>query len=306
VTLRTGSLRAGAWILLLLVCAAAGIFAVRSALFGAPNAAISEPWALVRVSAARGLENFSHVVVGVVDSGVNAAHPALRGRVLSGIDLVDGGPGTEDPLGHGTQVAGIIAAGDGVGVAQNARILPVRVLDAKGSGTVTRLAEGIRWAADNEARVINASVETTDPRRRLRTAVEYAWARTAVVVAISGNAAGAVQWPAAYGHVLAVGATDARGRHAAFSGKGRQLDLVAPGVGIRTTAAGGGYTEATGTSVAAPFVSGAAALLLGQEPGLTAEDVVRRLRTSARDLGRPGFDTRFGAGLLDVAAALEG
>jgi len=179
------------------------------------------------------------------------------------------------------------------------------VLDANGFGSVGRLGRGIRWAADHDARVINTSVETADRGRALKTAIEYAWARSAVVVAIAGNEGGGVQWPAAYGHVLAVGAVDRSGGLATFSGRGRELDLVAPGVGVRTTTTGGGYVEASGTSVAAPFVSGAAALLLGQEPELTNADVVARLRGSARDLGAAGSDERFGAGLLDIAAALE-
>lgn len=263
-----------------------------------------EPWALLRVQAPRAAAGLARVVVGVVDSGVDASHPDLKDRVLLGIDLVDGGPGTNDPFGHGTQVAGIIASGE-LGVAQNALILPVRVLDAQGAGTTIRLAEGIRWAADHDARVINASVETDDRRQVLKAAVAYSWSRNSVVVAISGNQGGGVQWPAAYGHALAVGATDQDDRQAAFSGQGSELDLVAPGVGITTTAAGGGYAKATGTSAAAPFVSGAVALLLGQEPELTNADLVRRLRATARDLGRPGPDDRYGAGLLDIAAALE-
>jgi len=269
--------------LLVAGCAlAAAIILLRPLLSPAPTESLVEPWALLRVNATEAVGRLARVVVGVVDSGVDASHPALEGRVLPGIDFVDGGPGTEDPLGHGTQVAGIIAAHDQVGVAGNAVILPVRVLDANGFGSVGRLGRGIRWAADHDARVINTSVETADRGRALKTAIEYAWARSAVVVAIAGNEGGGVQWPAAYG-----------------------LDLVAPGVGVRTTTTGGGYVEASGTSVAAPFVSGAAALLLGQEPELTNADVVARLRGSARDLGAAGSDERFGAGLLDIAAALE-
>lgn len=288
---------------LLALVAGAGVLLAVGGLAAPSSEPLPDAWALVRVNAAKAVANVG-VLVGVVDSGVDGNHPALGDRVLRGIDFVDGGPGNVDPLGHGTEVAGIIAA-EGIGVAPSALILPVRVLDAQGSATVQRLASGIRWAADNDARVINASVVTSAGRRTLKLAVEYAWARRAIVVAIAGNAAGGVQWPAAYGRAVAVGALGPDDELAAFSGRGRALDLVAPGVGIRTTAAGGGYVEASGTSVAAPFVSGAAALLLGQEPDLTAAAVVARLRGSARDLGRPGADERFGAGLLDIAAALE-
>jgi subtilisin family serine protease len=289
-------------VLVALAAVGLGVIALRGPGGGSPEP-LPEAWALVRVQTARPAPNSADVLVGVVDSGVDGTHPALRGRVLSGIDFVDGGPGDIDPFGHGTQVAGIIAGGE-FGVAPNARIVPVRVLDARGSGTIANLSDGIRWSADNDTRVINASVETGDRRKILKNAVEYAWARGSVVIAIAGNQGGAVQRPAAYRYVVAVGAVDESGKHASFSARGSELDLVAPGVKVRTTAAGGGYVEASGTSVAAPFVSAAAALLLGGDPGLTNEQVVARLRGSARDLGTPGFDTSYGAGLLDVAAAM--
>jgi subtilisin family serine protease len=277
---------------------------VRSAALAAPPPVREQDWALVRVNAIVPPDELGGVVVGVVDSGVDGSHPALADRVLLGADLVDGGPGNFDPLGHGTQVAGIIA-GRGVGVAPNARILPVRVLDARGAGTVARLARGIRWAADSEARVINASVETGGPARALERALDYAWARRAIVIAIAGNAGGAVQFPAAYPKAVAVGATGRAKTVAPFSGRGLELDLVAPGIAVRTTAVGGGYLDASGTSVAAPYVAGAAALLLGQDPELGNEELVARLQRSARDLGSPGDDAVYGAGLLDIAAALE-
>lgn len=283
----------------------AGAVVFRFATGPPPLSGEAESWAMLRVNAAAPTVPLRTVVVGVVDSGVDASHPALRGRVLTGIDLVDGGPGTHDPLGHGTQVAGIIAA-RGIGVAENALVLPVRVLDARGSGTIERLARGIRWAADHEARVINTSVEASRPASPLAKALDYAWARRSVVVAIAGNRGGALQWPAAYPKAVAVGATNPADELATFSGRGQRLDLVAPGDGIRTTAAGGGYVEASGTSVAAPFVAGAAALVLGQEPALANAELVARVRESARDLGRPGNDRTYGAGLLNIAAALEG
>jgi thermitase len=290
----------------LIVCAVvAAVVLLRSTALGAPSAVEVESWALARVNAVASSQALPAVVVGVVDSGVDASHPALTGRVLTGIDFVDGGPGTYDPLGHGTQVAGIIVA-RGFGVAENGRVLPVRVLDAQGVGTVDRLARGIRWAADNSARVINASVEASGPAAQLEKALDYAWARRSVVVAIAGNQGGALPWPAAYPKAVAVGATGRRDTLARFSGRGTRLDLVAPGGAITTTAAGGGYAEASGTSVAAPFVAGAAALVLGQEPELANAELVARVRDTARDLGRRGADATYGAGLLDIAAALEG
>lgn len=291
--------------LLVLGGLAASAALLRATALASPPPVTEERWALLRVHATTPSGRLRQVVVGVVDSGVDASHPALHDRVLAGIDLVDGGPGTHDPLGHGTQVAGIIAAGR-VGVAENALILPVRVLDADGFGSLERLAGGIRWAADSDARVINASVETSGPAPEVEKALRYAWARRALVIAIAGNHGGAVQWPAAYERAVAVGATDRTDSRTRFSARGASLDLVAPGVAVRTTAAGGGYTRASGTSVAAPFVAGTVALLLGQEPLLTNDELVSRLKGSARDLGRSGSDHDYGAGLLDIAAALEG
>lgn len=283
----------------------AGGLLLRSVALAAPLRVQDENWALLRVNATVPRTELRGVVVGVVDSGVDGSHPALVDRVLLGTDFVDGGPGNVDPLGHGTQVAGIIA-GRGIGVAPNARILPVRILDVHGSATVARLVRGIRWAADSEARVINASVETSQPTPALERALDYAWARRALVISIAGNVGRTVQFPAAHPTVVAVGATGRADTAAPFSGRGTELDLVAPGVNVRTTAAGGGYVDASGTSVAAPYVAGAAALILGFDPGLATERVVMRLRRSARDLGRPGADSVYGAGLLDIAAALEG
>jgi subtilisin family serine protease len=287
------------------VCLGAGAVLVHSTALAGPSSVEPESWALLRVNAVAPAAVRSDVVVGVVDSGVDASHPALVDRVLTGVDLVDGGPGTHDPLGHGTQVAGIIV-GRGIGVAEHARVLPVRVLDARGSGTIGRLARGIRWAADHDARVINASVETSGPAAPLEKALDYAWARRSLVVAIAGNQGGALRWPAAYPKAVAVGATDRVNTVTTFSSRGPRLDLVAPGDAIRTTAAGGGYVEARGTSVAAPFVAGAAALLLSQDPELGNAALVERLRDTARDLGRRGADPTYGAGLLNITAALEG
>ena len=238
-------------------------------------------------------------VVAVVDSGVDDGHPDLAGVVRPGIDLVTGnGDGTLDENGHGTHVAGIVAAvtGNGIGgagLAQGARVLAVRVLDAEGSGYDSDVAEGVVWAVDHGATVVNLSLGGTSESSLLSAAVRYALDRQVVVVASSGNAGATgdpIKYPAATAGVLAVGAVDKAGVRPTWSSTGAHLGLAAPGVGIVSTVPGGAYASWSGTSMAAPFVAAAAALLRTTEPSLTAAAVRDRLVGTARDLGPAGHD----------------
>jgi subtilisin family serine protease len=270
------------------------------------------------------------VVVAVVDTGVDHTHPDLaprllrdgRGRVV-GRDVVDGGR-AQDGNGHGTHVAGIVAAaadagvrGDGiVGVAHRARIMPVRVLDDEGRGSMADLDAGIRWAVDNGADVINLSLESAVPLPgELVTtgpddAVRYAWERGVVVVAAAGNSGAPFTDYRSSTPVLLVGATDRDDRRARFSDAGRSDMVFAPGVDIISSTcdpcgqrARHGYGRMSGTSFASPHAAGAAALLLAH--GADHEQAVERLRATAVDLEGGGIGVSTGHGRIDAAAALD-
>jgi membrane-anchored mycosin MYCP len=238
------------------------------------------------------------VTVAVLDSGVDAvAQPQLRTRVAAGTDLIDpAGTGTTDCVGHGTQVAGIIAARTAAGVgfaglAPDVHLLSARVSDAEdGTGPTSGtagLAKAIDWAVSRKAQVVNISLTTATDDPLVRAAVARAVDADVVVVAAAGNHGSdadgnPVQYPAAYPGVVAVGAIGTGGNRWDQSEHGAYLDLVAPGVDIVSTQAGGGEVGGLeGTSYAAAYVSAAAALVRSRYPAMTASDVIRRLAGTA-------------------------
>ena len=263
-------------------------------------------------------------VIAVVDTGVDLDHPDLLGQLLlTGRDFVDdsdgdgvddspanGDPIADDEHGHGTLVAGIAAAKannlEGIaGVADAAKVLPVRVLNKYAFGTEADIVEGIEFATDEGADVINLSLGSFSDSLLMRTAVQDAIDAGAVVVAATGNSGAPIPtYPAAYPDVLAVGAIDDADGVTWFSEFGDWVDLVAPGVNVLSTKMGGGYLALSGTSFSAPFAAGAAAMVKAQDTSMSAADVVARLRSSAQDVSHPGPDPYYGAGILDVLAAV--
>ena len=252
------------------------------------------------------------VTVAVVDTGVDSSHPDLAGQVLPGADFLTGteGPAT-DPNGHGTHVAGIIAAATGngagiAGVAPDARILPIRVLGANGSGYLSDAANGIVYAADHGADVVNLSISATTSIEAMTNAIAYARSRGVVVVAAAGNTranGSPASYPAADPGVLAVAATDATDRFAPYSTAGDYVDVAAPGNAVLSTFPGG-YRTLSGTSMAAPHVAGLAALVRAADRALTPDQVEQVIESSAVDRGAPGRDDDYGYGRVDAAAAL--
>lgn len=258
------------------------------------------------------------VTVAVVDSGVDASHPQLRGRVVSGIDALDGGDGRVDCVGHGTAVASLIAgrgeAHAGLrGLAPGATILPVRVSErplgdaVEGSRTVSpdRLAAAIRGAVDAGARVLNLSLVLYRDDARVRHAIGYAVAHDVVVVAAAGNLheqGDPTPYPAAYDGVLGVGALGPDGLRWPASQVGPYVDLLAPGAEVTAAAAGRGYDTYSGTSFAVPYVAATAALVRQYRPGLSAAQVVARLLATA-DAG-PGASGGYGQSVLNPYRAV--
>src|SRR4051812_32929197 len=229
----------------------------------------------------------------VVDTGVDATHPDLTGRVLAGYNAISGSSNAADDNGHGTVVAGIAAADrdNGIGsfgVDPSTKILPVKVLDATGTGTVANIAKGITWAVDHGATVINLSLGSPTDSSTLRSAVNYAIARNVVVVAAAGNDGSTTpDYPAAYPGVIAVGAVanddPVNPMLDDYSNRGSWVSLVARGDDMVGPLPGGHYGIGSGTSFAAPIVAGAATLVLGKYTGMSAADARRRLESTAAD-----------------------
>ncbi len=254
-------------------------------------------------------------LVAVLDTGVDPSSPDLAGAVLSGAgrSFVAASPDpAADPEGHGTHVAGIIAAVSqngvgGSGVAA-ARILPVTVADARGRTTASALVRGLAYASARGARVINISFGGRGFSPAEQEAIDRASSRGALVVVAAGNSGGAAapEYPGAYRQVLAVGALSAKGRALPISARGPQVALAAPGDAVQSTAPGASpaLVPRTGTSMAAAVVSGAAARIMAARPGLSAQQVREILEESARDVPPAGPDSGTGAGALDLAAAL--
>jgi serine protease len=292
-----------------------------------------QQWGLQLIGAPEAWESSrgEGVIVAVLDSGVAMDHPDLvgafvrgpDGRIL-GRDFVDGDADPTDEHGHGTMVAGIIAArtGNGVGVASVApesQLLPVRVLDDRAVGRSVDVDAGIRWAVDNGAAVINLSLEVARRdeselsgvrRQAPDDAVRYAWEHGVVVVAAAGNDSSDFTDYPDDSPILLVGATDENDVRAVFSDSGRSDMLMAPGVGIVSTwcdpcGMDGQQMigQASGTSYAAAHVSGAVAVLIAA--GVDPREAVEILRETAVDLGEPGPDALYGFGRIDLPAALR-
>ncbi|MDZ5441950.1 S8 family serine peptidase [Micromonospora sp. 4G57] len=274
----------------------------------------SDQWHLryLRVAEAHRLSQGDGVIVAIPDTGVDQ-HPDLSGNLLSGIDVIPGGSGDgrRDLNGHGTGMAGLIAAGGqggnrgALGIAPRARILPILVTPATGEGEADALAEGITYAMSHGAKVISIS-SVGGSGERLIKALDAAIASDIVIVASAGNRPedSGVGYPASEDRVIAVGGTDRKGNHAALSVTGREIDVVAPAVDMYSTGIDGKYRKGTGTSDATAIVAGAAALIRSRYPYLPAAEVAHRLTATAIDKGPPGRDDEYGYGLIDLVAAL--
>ena len=303
---------------------------------------VNAPTAWANLIAA-GAPGGSGVTVAVLDTGVSHTDlPPAQGspelaaaQLVPGWDFVDNDPDPHDENGHGTQVASTIAEDTNnafglTGLAYGARIMPIRVFDSRGVGDVDAIARGVRFAVDHGAKVLNLSFAfgpyvTEQDIAPLLGALEYAARRGALSVGASGNEGSEpVDFPARSRHVLAVGATTEFGCVSAYSNYGRDLDLVAPGGGtdaairdahcqagrqgraIHQLDRSGIALGAVGTSMATPHVSATAALVVasgvvGNDPA--PAEIERRLERTARDLGAPGYDERYGWGLVAAGAA---
>ena len=245
------------------------------------------------------------VVIAVIDSGVDPAQPDLQGALVPGADFVDSTGSTADQYGHGTMVAGVIAARPdnglgGAGICWTCRVMPIKVLGADGSGTSVAIAQGIRYAADNGASVISMSFVLSGPDAGVQSALAYAHSRGVLLIAAAGNS-GTDQptYPAAYPDVVSVAAVDPSGALYPWSTHGTWVTLAAPGCAYTTAMGGGFVSNFCGTSAAAPLVAGLAGLALSAGNG-SAADVEAGLEQTAVPL--PGA---VGSGRVAAQQLLE-
>jgi thermitase len=262
------------------------------------------------------------VIIAVIDSGADLQHPDLQANLTTGYNVLNQGQPPQDDNGHGTHASGIAAAvGDNrtgvTGSCPRCKLMPIKALDAEGSGTGFDVGVAVVWAVDNGATVINMSLggETSDPT--LERAVKYALSRNvSVVVAAGNNATDVPMYPAALPGVISVGSVTVSRERSDFSNYGNWVSVMAPGSGIlstmpttpvfMTTNEGklNDYDLMDGTSMAAPMVAGVVGLIKSRHPNLSPAQIKARLEGTAIDLGAPGFDAQFGNGMIDAFKAV--
>ncbi len=280
----------------------------------APNDPYYKNWqgGLTRLEAAKAWDihmGSSAITIAVLDTGVKLDHEDLKEKIMKGYDFVNNDGDPNDDHGHGTRVAGILGASTNnnigiAGVAWLNPIMPVKVLGADGSGSHSNIAKGIIYAADHGARVINMSLGGSTGSATLKNAVDYAYGKKVVLVAAAGNSNSAVFYPAAYNNVIAVAAVDNNDLKANYSCYGPEISVTAPGT-VMSTVRGGGYGSGSGTSFAAPFVSGLAGLILSVDSQLQPDEVEVAIEKGAQDIGEVGKDHYYGWGIINLHNSLS-
>ena len=266
-------------------------------------------WALPKIKA-EGAWDVTHgsdsAPIAIVDTGIDDSHPDLAGKVLKRANFTTDPDADGD--GHGTHVAGIVASdtNNSLGVASlgyDTKLFSVKVLDNNGSGYYSWIANGVIWAADNGAKVINLSLGGSSDSQVLRDAINYAWGKGVVVVAAAGNSnSSRASYPGYYTNAIAVAATDSSDNKASFSNYGSWVDVAAPGVSIYSTYRGD-YAYLSGTSMATPFVSALVSLVYANNPSFNNQQVRDKVEGSAEKIAKTGVYWTYGR--IDACAALN-
>ncbi|MBN1994897.1 MAG: peptidase S8 [Anaerolineae bacterium] len=279
----------------------------------------STQWALPKIDAPEAWDIYTgadNIIVAILDTGVDLDHPDLSAKIVPGYDYVNDDTEPQDDHGHGTHVAGIAAAASNnsrgvAGVSWGARIMPVKVLNSGGGGYTADVAEGIYFAVDSGARVINMSLGAKYSKwpcawTDIETAFNYAVSHDVLVVVSAGNdGQNGVNCPGAYDQVMAVGATSSGDTRSYYSNYGPRLDIAAPGDSIYSTILNDTYTYKSGTSMAAPHVAGLAALVWSLAPSLDSNQVRNIIQNNATDLLPAGWDQQFGYGRINARRSME-
>jgi thermitase len=276
-----------------------------------PNDSLfSQQWGLTKIQSAEAWSSTvgsANVDVAILDSGISTTHLDLIGKVSKRANFTN--VADIDLDGHGTHVAGIVAplTNNEIGVAgigRDTSLFSVKVLDNNGSGYYSWIANGITWAADNGAEVINLSLGGSSSSITLKNAIDYAWNKGVIIAAAAGNnGRNTTFYPAYYTNTIAVAATTQTDTKASFSNYGNWVDLAAPGQGILSTVINGGYESWSGTSMATPFVSGLAALVKAKNPSWTNLQIRDRLESSADKIS--GTGTYWSKGRINACKALD-
>lgn len=254
------------------------------------------PWGVSQIKAPRAWKKSKgkHVKIAVIDTGVDFTHPDLRPALAGGINLVNRHLPPDDDNGHGTHIAGTIAATNArngiIGVAPKAKIYAIKAFDADGSAYVSDIIHAIEWCVRNQIRVINMSFGMKNSSVSLREAVRNAYNAGVIITASSGNdgKTSGIDYPARYPQTIAVGASDKKGRIASFSNRGKGITIYAPGEKIHSTWPDHEYKELSGTSMATSHVSGVIGLMLALKPQLTPDQIRKQLLSSATYLKTSG------------------
>jgi subtilisin family serine protease len=287
---------------------------------GTFDSELAGTWGVNAVGGGTAADAGAGVKVAIIDTGIDCTHPELQ---RNGVSICDGGwdflnndSDPSDDNGHGTHVAGTIAAAKDtngvVGVAPGVRLYALKVLGANGSGSFSAIVAALQWAADHGIQVSNNSYgSSTNPGSTVENAFINAYNAGVLNIAAAGNTGSCtpttetINYPANFASVIAVAAVDSTYNRACFSSTGNGVELAAPGVSITSTVPGGGYAAWNGTSMATPHVVGVAALVIAN--GVTGPDAIRaRLQSTATDLGAAGRDPYFGFGLVNAAKAVNG
>lgn len=280
-----------------------------------PAGSVSDPayaksWALPKTQSPSAWDsaNGSGVVIAVLDTGVDGAHPDLKANMVPGWNMYDNNADTSDVQGHGTGVSGAAAmvgnnGAGSAGVAWGAKIMPVRISAPDGYAYWSTVAQGLYWAADNGAKVANISFNGVSGSSSVQAAAQYMRNKGGVVVVAAGNSSG-LESISAHDSMLTISASDSTDARATFSSYGTYVDLAAPGVSIYSPMRGGSYGNWSGTSFSSPITAGVVALMMSANNKLMPADVDRILKSTAVDLGTSGFDQYFGYGRVDAAKAV--
>ncbi|MBS7632228.1 peptidase S8 [Candidatus Bathyarchaeota archaeon] len=276
---------------------------------------VPDQWGWLRIHCDMAYDTGFHgsgVIIAVLDTGVDTTHPDLKDNLISGYNFVDKNDDVTDLDGHGTMVAGIIAAAANnsigiAGVAPEVKIMPLKVLTSKGGNWID-LDLAIIYAANHGAKIITMSLGGKSSLlfdAATQAAINFAYQQGCVLIAAAGNDNSSEPfYPASYDKVIAVAAIDQNDTKASFSNYGNYIDISAPGVNILSTMINGTYAYGSGTSFATPFVAGVAALLLSKHPNLTPQEVEETLCQYAEDLGESGWDTFYGWGLVNAYSTI--